>query len=425
MKQPLKAIIVGGGHRSLTYASYAESNPDALEIVGVAEPDDFRRNTIAERFKIKEEHIYKDSDELASAPKFADVVINGTMDHQHVATTLPLLERGYDILLEKPFAVNEEEMRTLLGCAKKYGRKIMVCFVLRYSPFYRKIKELILSGEIGEIINIQTTENVSYHHMTTSHVRGKWKNEDECHTTMLLAKCCHDIDIMMWLMGNDKPVRVSAMGSLMQFRPENAPENAGTQCITDCPLCDTCIYSAKRIYLDHPDRWAFYVWDKLENKENADINDKTELLKTSPYGRCVYKCRNNVVDHESLVVSFQSGATGTHNMTGGAATGKRTVHIIGTKGEIDGTLEDGTVTLLTINPSPGCEYGRTDFQCSESNDSHGGGDMLLVRDFIDYVRNDNPSVSCTSIEDSVKGHLTVFKADESMKENGAVKQISL
>ena len=189
-------------------------------------------------------------------PKFADAVINGTMDHIHVSTNVPLLKAGYDVLLEKPFSVSEEEARYLVSEAEKYGRKIMVCFVLRYAPFYRKIKELILAGEIGKIINIQTNEFVSYHHMSTSHVRGKWNNSDRCHSTMLLAKCCHDIDLMMWLMGETKPVSVSSYGCNMQFVLENAPKNSGYRCLVDCPLVDTCLYSAKRIYLDHPDRWA-------------------------------------------------------------------------------------------------------------------------------------------------------------------------
>lgn len=215
MTQPLKAVIIGGGHRSLTYAKLAKIKPEKLQIVGVADPNEFRRNSIAEKFGIPSEHVFETAEQLAAAPKFADAAINGTMDHVHVETSIPLLKAGYDILLEKPFAVNEEEMRELVKCAEDNGRKIMVCFVLRYTPFYRMIKETILSGEIGEIINIQTAEHVSYHHMSTSHIRGKWRNEEECHASMLLAKCCHDVDIMMWLMGNDDPVKVSSFGSLM------------------------------------------------------------------------------------------------------------------------------------------------------------------------------------------------------------------
>lgn len=425
MSNPLKVVIVGGGHRSLIYAELSELKPDMMQIVGIVDPNEFRRNSIAERFSIPEENKFSNVEDFVSKEKFADAVINGTMDHIHVETSIPVLKAGYDILLEKPFAVNETEMRELVKCANEYNRKIMVCFVLRYAPFYRRIKETLLTGVIGDIVNIQTVEHVSYHHMSTSHVRGKWRNEEECHASMLLAKCCHDIDIMMWLMGDDAPVKVSSFGGLMQFKPENAPENSGTRCLVDCPLVDTCLYSAKRIYLDHPDRWSFYVWDKLEDKANATLEDKRELLKTSPYGICAYKSDNNVVDHQSLNIQFHSGATGTHNMIGGTAIPQRKIHIIGTKGEIFGTLESGVFTVSQIDPSPGCEHKDYEVNVKVTDDSHGGGDLLLTEDFVNYVRDDILSVSCTSINESVKGHLTVFKADESMKNGGVVEDIIL
>lgn len=425
MSNPLKVVIVGGGHRSMIYAGLSEIKPDMMEIVGIVDPNEFRQKSIAEHFSIPSENIFSSVEDFVSRPKFADAVINGTMDHIHVETSLPILKAGYDILLEKPFAVNEVEMRELVQCANDNDRKIMVCFVLRYAPFYRKIKEILLTGEIGQIVNIQTVEHVSYHHMSTSHIRGKWRNEEDCHASMLLAKCCHDIDIMMWLMGSDAPVQVSSFGGLMQFRKENAPENAGTRCLVDCPLVDTCLYSAKRIYLDHPDRWSFYVWDKLEDKENATLEDKRELLKTSPYGICAYKSDNNVVDHQSLNVLFASGATGTHNMIGGTAIPQRKIHIIGTKGEIFGTLESGKITVSLIDPRPGCEHLDRVFDVNVTDDSHGGGDLLLTEDFVKYVRDNDLSISCTSINESVKGHLTVFKADQSMKNGGRVENIIL
>ncbi len=416
-QKPLEAVIVGGGHRSMNYAELSVIDPTMLKITGVADPDENRRKMIAEKFSIPEEHQFCSSEELAKVPKFADAIINGTMDHIHVKTTIPLLEAGYDVLLEKPFAVNEKEARELAETAKKYGRKVMVCFVLRYAPFYRKIKERVVSGEIGEILNIQTSEFVSYHHMSTSHVRGKWNNSDRCHTSMLLAKCCHDIDIMVWMMGENKPVSVSSFGSNIQFRPENAPENSGTRCLVDCPLVDTCLYSAKRIYIDHPDRWSFYVWDKLEHLENPTIEDKKELLKTSPYGVCAYKSDNNVVDHQSVLVNFESGATGTHNMVGGASRGLRKIHITGTKGEIFGNCEDGVFTVQKINPAPGCEFDTEIVDTKVENDSHGGGDIELVKDFVHYVRDGEMSISCTSVDASLLGHLVVFLADQS-RENG-------
>lgn len=421
-KKPVKAIIVGGGHRSLTYSALSMTDPDKLEIVGVADPDKNRRESIAEMFDIPQEHIFSSAEELAKAEKFADAVINGTMDQIHVSASLPLLEAGYDILLEKPFAVNEEEARELVAAAKRLGRKIMVCFVLRYAPFYSEIKKRINAGEIGEILNIQTCEYVSYHHMSTSHVRGKWNNSERCHSSMLLAKCCHDIDLMMWLMSGTKPVAVSSFGSNQQFVLGNAPEGAGTKCLVDCPLVDECLYSAKRLYIDHPDRWSFYVWDKLEDIEDPTIEDKINLLKgDSPYGICAYKSDNNVVDHQSVLVSFANGATGTHNMIGGSSFGRRTISIVGTKGEINGECESGKFTVSLIDPAPGCEHKDTVVDTSVANDSHGGGDLALVRDFVAYVRGEETSLSCTSIEDSLSGHLAVFLADRSRENNGAVQ----
>lgn len=422
--EPVKAVIVGGGHRALIYSGFAKTNPDMLSIVGVAEPNEVRCKMIADKFNIPAEHCFNTAEELAAVPKFADAVINGTIDDMHIPTSLPLLKAGYDILLEKPFAVNEDEMQLLVRTAAQYGRKIMVCFVLRYSPFYYKIKERIVSEEIGKIINIQTVENVSYHHMSTSHVRGKWSNSDRCHTTMLLAKCCHDIDLMTWFMGSDKPDFVSSFGCNMQFRPENAPAGSGTRCLVDCPLTNECLYSAKRLYIDHPDRWSFYVWDRLEGIENPTIEDKINLLKTSSYGVCAYKSDNNVVDHQSVLVSFRSGATGTHSMIGGCAQSMRSIHIIGTKGEIFGKLDDGYFTVSKIDPRPGCEHSDEVVDVSSAEDSHGGGDMLLVEDFVRYVRGETPSLACTSIEDSVSGHLVVFEADKSREAGGKVMALN-
>lgn len=421
--RPLKTIIVGGGHRSLTYAQLANIEKDKMEIVGVADPDANRRNAIAKQFNIPAERCFKTSDEITTVPKFADAVINGTMDHIHVSTTIPLLKAGYDVLLEKPFSVNEKEARELVAAAGKYGRKVMVCFVLRYAPFYRKIKDVIMSGDIGKIISIETNEYVSYHHMSTSHVRGKWNNSDKCHSSMLLAKCCHDLDIMMWLMSETKPAVVSSFGCNMQFTAENAPENSGTRCLVDCPLSDECLYSAKRLYIDHPDRWSFYVWDALEHLDNPTIEDKIELLKTSPYGICAYKSDNNVVDHQTVSVLFESGATGTHNMIGGTSYGTRTIHITGTKGVIEGDFEKGVFTLSKIDPRPGCEHDDTVFDVKIDNDSHGGGDLDLVRDFVAYARGETPSVSCTDISDSLLGHLVVFLADKSMENGGQPEKI--
>lgn len=420
--KPVTAVIVGGGHRSFTYAELALISPEKLKIVGIADPNPFRCEKARKMFGFPKENCFSSADELASVPKFADAIINGTMDHQHVETAIPLLKKGYDMLLEKPFAVNLDELDSLVKVVEENGNKVMICHVLRYTPFYLAIKERVLSGEIGDIISINTFEHVSYHHVSTSYVRGKWGNSDNCKTSMLLAKCCHDLDIMMWMMGEDKPKTVSSCGSIFQFKPEMAPEGAGTKCLVDCPHKDTCLYSAKRLYIDHPDRWEFYVWSALEDIENATIEDKIKLLKgDSPYGKCMYKSDNNVVDHQSVMVNFASGATGTHNMIGGAARPLRRIEIVGTKGEIWGEFEHNDIHVLRINPDPGKEFDEEiiDLSAFCEGGGHGGGDLGLAEDFVNYVRGEKPSVSCTSIFDSVAGHKTVFLADIS-RENGSV-----
>ena len=201
----LKAIIVGAGHRARYYASYAQQHPDKLEIVGVADPNELRRKDVSEDYNLSEDQCFKDAQELALKPKYADFIINGTMDHQHVPTSLSLMEAGYDILLEKPFATNVDEMWKIIEASKKYNRKIMVCHVLRYAPFYIEIRKRILNNEIGEIINIQTGEHVSYHHMAVGFVRGKWKRKDECYSSMLMAKSCHDLDLIAWMKSGIPP----------------------------------------------------------------------------------------------------------------------------------------------------------------------------------------------------------------------------
>lgn len=430
-QKPITAIIVGAGHRAFVYSELAKTNPEMLKIVGVADPNPVRRKKAMEYFGFGEDMCFESAQELAKKGKIADTVINGTMDEQHLETAIPLLNAGYDMLLEKPFAPNEDEMRQIVECAKKNNSKVMICHVLRYTPFYYSIKERIENDEIGDIINIQTTEHVSYHHLSTSYVRGKWANSTKCHTSMLLAKCCHDMDIMMWMMSKTKPSKISSFGGKYQFKSENAPENAGTICMKDCPLVDTCVYSTKRLYIDHPDRWSFYVWDALEDIENPTIEDKIALMKSNnPYARCIYKCDNDVVDHQSVLVEFESGATGTHNMVGGSAEPRRNIHIIGTKGEIFGNFEESKFTVLKINPSPDahneeCDVEEVDLKVGGdmvgAYGGHGGGDERLAEDFVKFIRGEKPSLACTSIFDSVAGHLSVYLADES-RENGGEPQ---
>ncbi len=422
-----KIIIVGAGHRSITYAKAILESGLNARITGVADLVESRRNYTAKLFSLKPEQCFSSVDELVSKGRIADAIINGTMDHQHVSTSIPLLELGYDMLLEKPFAVDEEEMWRLVDCVKKNKNKVMICHVLRYAPFYSEIYKRIKEGIIGDILNIQTQEHVSYHHIGIGYVRGKWRNKECCSTTMLLAKCCHDMDMIMWLQNGARPSRVASFGSNTQFHPGNAPEGAGTRCMVDCSIEESCIYSAKKHYIDHPDRWSFYVWDCFEDGYEATIEEKIHSLETDNiYGKCVYKCDNTTVDHQSVMMEFENGSTATHNMIGGAATGRRAIHIVGTLGEIFGAMEDEKFTIRTINPAPGCEYDEVVVNLGELGDTtgafggHGGGDFRLAVDFINFISGKPHSDSCTSIEESIYGHFATYRAD-SARENGIIE----
>ena len=423
--KPVTAIIVGAGHRSVLYAGLAHARPDMLKITGVADPNPLRREKVAREFSVGADMCFASAQELAKHPKLADAIINGTMDHQHAETSIPLLERGYDMLLEKPFTVSEEEMRRIAEAAKKGGNKVMICHVLRYAPFYAAIRKKLMEGAIGGVFNMQAAEHVSYHHMAVGYVRGKWNNTEKCRSGMLLAKCCHDMDLIMWMKTGVRPVSVSSFGSNYQFTPEKRPENAGTRCLVDCPIESGCAYSANKHHIEN-DWWGFYAWEGIEHLGDATREQRIESLKTgNPFGRCVWRCDNNVVDHQSVMVNFEDGCTATLNMVGGCAKPDRTLHIIGTKGEISGSLESAKFTLRKVDPRPGGQqYSEEVVDLNAAGDAsgitggHGGGDMRLVEDFVCHLRGEKPSISCTTLADSINGHLAVFRAEKS-RETGA------
>jgi hypothetical protein len=427
MRKKLSGIIVGAGHRAVVYARYAQDHPNEMSIVGVADPSPLRREQMARAFDIPSERCFESAEALAQVPQLADFVINGTMDHQHVPTSLPLLERGYHMLLEKPFATNEQEMWELVHAARRCGNHISICHVLRYAPFYAAIRQRVARGEIGEVFSVQAAELVSYHHMAVGFVRGKWNRKDYCQSSMLMAKSCHDLDLITWMKSGTLPRRVASFGSNFQFRPEKAPAGAGTRCLVDCPIEENCLYSARKHYIDHPDRWAFYVWDSLEHLKKPTIEDKIESLKTSPYGRCVWKTDMDVVDHQSVLIDFEDGCTATLNMIGGASKPSRSLHLIGTTGEIQGCLEDSSFVVRHFDTRPGHQTAEEVIDLSVGGDmvgalgGHGGGDVRLVADFLKVLNGEPPSISTTSIEDSINGHLIGFCADRAVAEGRVVE----
>jgi hypothetical protein len=244
---------------------------------------------------------------------------------------------------------------------------------------------------------------------------------------MLMAKCCHDLDLIAWMKSGIRPRSVASFGSNMQFVPERMPEGAGTRCLVDCPIEEHCPYSARKHYIDHPHRWSFYVWESLEHLAEPTIEDKIRSLETdNPYGRCVWRCEMDVVDHQSVAIQFGDGSTATHNMIGGTSKPSRSIHLVGTLGEIQGVFEERKFVIRHIDPRPGHEYSERMVDLDVEGDmhgafgGHGGGDLRLVADFLRVVRGEPASISTTGIQDSITGHLMGFCADRAMKERRVV-----
>lgn len=414
--KPVTAVILGAGHRSLIYGDVSLSHPDVLKIVGVVDINPQKAKRAAARYGIPPSRVFYSVDELLACGKIADVVINGTMDSQHVPTSVPLLAQGYDMLLEKPFATSPAELAELYVAARENKSRVFVCHVLRYAAFYLSIKSLLEKGTLGKIFSINMAEDISLHHTVISYIRGQWNNE-MTGTPLLLAKSCHDIDLMMWLMGSDTPQTVYSVGSDFSFTPDKAPKDAGTRCLVDCPIEKDCPYSAAKHYLPDSIGHAFYLWG---DGNMPPLEEKIRVLKNdSPYGRCVWKSGHVGVDHQSVTITFESGAVGVFTLTGGAPKEERRIQIIGTKGSLEGAFEENGYTVRLTHPDGSFSEEHYDV-ATDAATLHGGGDEALVLDFCDYLKRSEPSLSYAELSDSLSSHLVIFAAEKSRKKGEIV-----
>lgn len=429
MKQ-VKVIIIGNGDRAHCYCKYALSHPDALQVVGIVDPDEMKLEQGAKEYGVKKEMLFKSVDDLCAFHdkngKLCDGIVNTTMDEYHYQTAMPLLKRGYNMLLEKPVVNNAEQLYDIKKTAEENGCLLMVCHVLRYTPFYFAIKEVVISGEIGEIMHIETCENVGVAHSSNSYIRGKWNSKEKCGSSMLLAKCCHDLDMLCWLNNTTSPVKVSSMGGRNFIVPEKAPVDATERCLNGCPHLSDCIYNAKSIYVDN-DRYPYYSWQCLGDYENKTKQEKVDSLKTfNPHGVCAFKTGSDLVDHQALVLQFENGSTATHSMIQGAMLPTRKIRIMGTKGEIEGSIEESKFVVRTFNYKT-AKYKKRKVNVKRyipKDDHHAGGDEGIIKDYISMLNGEKTSISCTKIQDSIYSHLCVYAADKSM-ENNTVEEIKL
>ncbi|WP_195572186.1 Gfo/Idh/MocA family protein [Paenibacillus sp. 1001270B_150601_E10] len=402
--KPFTAVLIGAGARGAGgYAPYALDYPHELKFVAVAEANPERLAKFAEAHGIPKEHQYSSWEELLRQPQLADVAFICTQDRMHYHPTVQALEKKYHVLLEKPMSPDPKECVEMELAAKQHDRQLTICHVLRYTPFWSSLKKLIQEGRIGQVVSIQLNENVGYWHIAHSFVRGNWNNSDRS-SPMILAKSCHDMDVLSWLM--DQPcVRVSSYGSLMHFHSGNAPEGATDYCIDGCPAEASCAYSAPRFYFGEGKGWARHFTEEL-TRENI-----VKGLKETDYGRCVYKSDNNVVDHQVVNMEFENGATAMFSMSGFTRHQERRIQIMGTHGELRG--EEGRIVLMDF-----LTHETTEIKIPPQTTGHGGGDSGIVRSFLKEVKQYGTSESLTSASVSVRSHLMAFAAEESRLNKG-------
>ncbi len=407
----ITVALIGAGQRGMNYAQYALQNPHEMRIMAVAEPVAERRNACKELHGLAEDRCFAHWDDLFSGPKLADAVMICTQDKQHYEPTMKALEAGYHVLLEKPMSPSAEECIRMGEMAARTSRVFSICHVLRYTNFFRAIKQLLEQGAIGKLMSITHNENVGYWHQAHSFVRGNWRRKDES-SPMILAKSCHDLDILQWLAGADC-TRVSSFGSLSHFTSDNAPEGAPQRCLDGCPAAADCLYYAPKQYLTDNLRWPTSAIS-----DDLSYEGRYKALQEGPYGRCVYHCDNDVVDHQVVNLEFANEVTAAFTMSAFTRDVSRTIKLMGSKGEIRGAMEKNEIEVIHFGTG---KVERISFEDLGGHVGHGGGDWGLMRDFLGMIREDGKRTSLTSAEHSVQSHLMAFAAEQSRVEGTSVK----
>ncbi len=412
LKKPVTAITLGAGNRGNVYGDYAAAYPAELDIVGVAEPIPIRNERYAQKHNIPAKHRFTTWEHVFKVPKFADAVIITTPDNLHYGPAMQALEMGYHLLLEKPIAQSWRECSDILKQAKKYNRIVAVCHVLRYSPYYRKVKEVMDSGLLGDIISLQHMEPIEHKHMAHSFVRGNWRKADETNP-IILAKSCHDLDILRWWIGKNCRY-VSSFGSLKWFKEENAPPGSTARCTDGCKVESECPYSALQIYYRKRER--NYVFDLPEDK-SKQAEYVLQQLKEGPYGRCVYRCDNDQPDHLVLGLEFDSGITASFNMEAFTIYAGRRTRVMGSMGDLVGDEEE----LYIANFRTG-EIEK--WMPKDVGSGHAGGDWGLARDWVNAVDKEDPSLLTSTLDASMESHLMAFQSERA-RLNRTVEKIDL
>ncbi|QHQ63278.1 Gfo/Idh/MocA family oxidoreductase [Anaerocolumna sedimenticola] len=399
----MKLALVGAGQRGMTYGSYVYQTKKA-EIVAVVEPDETRRKVAADLFKISADMQFASVEEFYQFGKVADAIIIASMDRDHYSQTMAALDLGYHILLEKPISPNPKETLEIKEKANKLNLNVVVCHVLRYTNFFSTLKNIIDSNELGKVVSIQHNENIGNFHMAHSFVRGNWRSST-LSSSLIMQKSCHDMDILTWLTDSEAK-RISSFGSLRYFKEENAPENSSDRCY-NCKAAKDCRFDARKAYLPVAGSWPATLLSQDQSEEGI-----LKAIETGPYGRCVYRCDNDVCDNQVVLIEFKNGVTVSFNLSGFTNKICRTIKIMCENGEIRG--DDGTniIEITKFGSNAVDQYEQRVIHPGIVMGAHGGGDVGLMNDFIDLLNKKSGSIK-SSVNQSVESHIMAYAAEES------------
>jgi predicted dehydrogenase len=409
VNKPVSFAILGCGARGQAAARWIAAHPPEATLVAVADPLPDRLSLIANNHNVPTENRFDDWKKLLARPRLADAVVLTLMDADHAAAAVPALDLGYDMLLEKPMAVTLEDCIAINDARIRNNSIVSVCHSLRYQITYRRVKAMIEANAIGKVMSIDQLEGVDPVHQAHSFVRGNWGNESRS-TFMLLAKSCHDIDILIHLVGSNC-TRVSSFGTLSHFTRSQRPAGAPPRCSDGCPHEENCPYSALKIY-GQAQGWGKYIGlDRLTQAQ------RDEFVQTSPYGRCVYDTDNDAVDHQVVNFEFETGATGTFTMTAFAPAGRK-LRVHGTHGFIQADIDN---RKLEIHRFWGPNAGKETVELPAEDGGHGGGDANMLSNLVQAIRDKNPSVVLTGTEESLRTHAVAFAAEQSRRQRRTVE----
>lgn len=409
MSKVVNLALIGAGNRgSGIFGRYALEMPHRARFTAVVEPDAAKLKAFASAHGIAAERCFESLPAFfENPPKDIQGVVIATLEDERLDPVLRSMRQGWHILVEKPLCTNPEDLIRLHDATKDYKNILIVCHQMRLTPVYRTVKNLIDSGAYGGIVCIQHSENLSWHHMAHSFVRGFFNNDKL--TPMLLAKSCHDLDLLVHLTGR-KPEKVASFGSLNYFRKENCPPGAPGYCLQGCKHSEFCPYDVMKIYFDEDTDPAYIrQMGVVENKDHL-----RELLMTNRFGRCVFQTDNNVVDNQVVQFEFEGGIHASFTMCGHNGFERRMTKISLTNGEIEFTGMDGQIRATRFEPH------LEETIKVHAKGTHGGGDRAIMDNFTGAILSGDRASLITPIQDSLEGHLLVFAAEEARHEGTVV-----